>query len=286
MTSLKMNDDFWKAKLTIERRYFNGINQFKTKLNKILKTYSSLSDILQGINDYTESQEFQAIAHGEALRMVESTVVTNARTWKEAARKSTKGRQIYELLRDETSQSKVFQGIVKENASLIKSVPPYVSEKITKYITQETIKGRRPEEIAKEIRQYAPELSENRAKLIARTEVSKAQTAIIQSRAERLSMNYYTWDGAMDQRERPSHKIMQGVICDFRNPPAPEAILGIKSTLGHYHAGNCPNCRCSPVPVLDRDDAENKANKRNGRLKIVQGNSIVSISKAEFLRLF
>ena len=281
-----MNDDFWKSKLLIERRYFNGINQFKTKLNKILKTYSALSDILKGISDYAESDEFKQVAYNEALQMVASTSVTNARTWKEAAKKSTKGRQIYEALRDETSQSRVFNGLVKENATLIKSVPPYVADKITDYVHKETIKGRRPEDIAKEIRQYAPELSENRAKLIARTEASKAQTAIIQSRASRLSMNYYFWDGVMDQRERPSHKIMQGVICDFRNPPAPEAILGIKSTLGHYHAGNCPNCRCSPVPILDQDDAEYKAGKRNGRLKIVQGNSIVSISKAEFLRLF
>ena len=92
-----------------------------------------------------------------------------------------------------------------------------------------------------------------RARLIARTETSKATTALTQARAEELDLQWYLWRTSEDQRVRVSHRRMNNVIFNWKSPPAPEKLVGEKSTAGRYHAGNIWNCRCYPEPLLRFD---------------------------------
>jgi hypothetical protein len=49
---------------------------------------------------------------------------------------------------------------------------------------------------------------------------------------------------------RGSHRLLQGVLVQWSDPPSPEALFHERS-YGHYHAGNTFNCRCYPAPVLN-----------------------------------
>lgn len=88
------------------------------------------------------------------------------------------------------------------------------------------------------------------AKVIARTETAKLQTAITQDRATHLGSTAYIWRSSHDRRTRPSHRAMNDVLVFWRNndeqKPKLDDMFG--------NAGEFPNCRCSPHPVFDEDD--------------------------------
>lgn len=148
----------------------------------------------------------------------------------------------------------ILRAQIERNADMIKSLPLKVARQVNEHILRESLKGTRADDIAEQIKQYFPEASKAKANLIARTEVSKTSTAITQARSETMGINWYVWRTALDgQRVRPSHQKMEGVLVKWTDPPSPEALIGLRASLGHYHSGDCPNCRCYPEPVIDLD---------------------------------
>jgi uncharacterized protein with gpF-like domain len=69
------------------------------------------------------------------------------------------------------------------------------------------------------------------------------------ARSEDLNLTYFEWDTSQDQRVRPSHRLMSGMLVAWNDLPAPEKLAGIKSTLGKYAPGMCPNCRLHSLGV-------------------------------------
>ena len=162
------------------------------------------------------------------------------------------------------------------NASLIRTLPNDVAEKVVKNIAEEAIKGKRARSIEKIIRQDTDKHSRASARLIARTEVAKTQSAITKSRAQNLDMNWYVWRTALDgNRVRKSHRLMEGVIVNWNDPPSPEELAGEQS-VGHYHAGNIWNCRCYSEVLLDVDDVK-------WPHKVYRNGQITKMNKTEFM---
>ena len=95
-------------------------------------------------------------------------------------------------------------------------------------------------------------ISKSRISLIARTESSKASTALTEARAESLNLPWYVWRTSKDARVRSSHRHMDGVLIAWAEAPSPEALKGLKS-YGTYQAGNTFNCRCYPEPLIYLD---------------------------------
>ena len=213
---------------------------------------SDLFGWVDNIKEKLNSPEFNRYAESAASHMVTGLYVDNAKTWKQAAQQSMMGQNIYNMLRNELHGPVGFavQNLVKENAQLITSFPLTVAEEVNDYITREAMKGRRHEAIAEELMTKFPKITENRINLIARTETSKASTALTQARSVDLGIYWYIWRTSKDARVRSSHQHMDRVLVNFNDPPSPEALIGVRSTLGHYHAGNCPNCRCYVEPIV------------------------------------
>ena len=210
-------------------------------------------------------------------RMVTPLSVDNMRTWRQAARKSTKGKFLYRVLMEELDQGigHVINNQVISNASLIRTLPNDVAQKVTKNIAEEVLKGERARSIEQIIRQETDKHSRASARLIARTEVSKTQSALTQARSEQIDLRWYVWRTALDgDRVRKSHRLMEGVLVNWKDPPSPEELAGEKSS-GHYHAGNIYNCRCYPEPLLDIDDVR-------WPHKVYQNGQIISMGKRQF----
>ncbi len=197
-------------------------------------------------------------AEEAARSMVTMLFVDGARDWREAARMSGRGRDIYDALRTELlgPVGSAFYAEVGRNAELIRTLPLSVANRVTSYIADETAKGRRPDAIAEEIAAMFPRAARASAQLIARTEVAKTQGTLTRARAENAGIPAYVWRTSEDQRVRDSHRHMDGVIVLWDEPPSPERLIGKKNPPAPYHAGGIFNCRCVSLPLVRPDDVD------------------------------
>lgn len=202
-----------------------------------------------------EQEFFQRYAWQAAKRMIVGKLQGSAKTWQAAARENMKGGIIYAALRNEMAGSvgERVRELVQYNATLIRSLPSEVASQVAEHIANQAREGKRA---TASIPGLLAHVARARARLIARTETSKATTALTRARAEELDLQWYVWRSSLDQRVRLSHRRMNDVIFNWDQPPAPEKLVGEKSTAGHYHAGNIWNCRCYPEPLLRLDQVQ------------------------------
>ena len=262
-----MNQPLWMPKRRIEVVFRRALLDIAKGIVSRVGETRDPQLIVATLEHLAKTQDFIRLSEAIAMKMVTALFDDTGRTWREAARNNSMGREIYQALQKELlgARGERIRALVKENAALIKTLPKNIADDVTAYVARETVKGRRASDIADEIRMMFPKDTKARAQLIARTQVSMTQTNLVRVRAEDLGLNWYVWracgGNSGDGRTRSSHKHMSGVLVRWSDPPAPEDLFPLrrvdgtpyKNTLGHYHAGCCPNCRCYPEPVVDLD---------------------------------
>jgi SPP1 gp7 family putative phage head morphogenesis protein len=191
-----------------------------------------------------------AWAKQAAKRMVVGRAVANARTWRMAAREAMQGPRIHRALQQELSGpvGARVRELIERNAKLIKTFPREVAAVVAQRAAAQYAGGGRSSELSR----YDTILARAvrfRARLVARTEVSKASTALTQARSEELQLEWFIWRTSDDQRVRLAHRKMAGVLFQWSHLPSPEALVGEKS-YGRYAPGNIFNCRCYPEVLL------------------------------------
>ncbi len=252
-----MKKDDWKTTRLLQDSFLDTLSKLTDLFHYI--AFSAGDDKEKYINDmrnFQNSEPFNSFVYSAVRRMVTPIAVQNMRTWRMAAKKATRNPYLYRLLMREINQGlkSDIEIQIEENANLIKTLPTDVAKKVTKDISDMALKGMRASEIAKVIREQTDKHSRASAKLIARTEVSKTTTALTKARCDNLDLHWYVWRTMEDgDRVRKSHRIMEGVLVNWNEPPSPEVLAGEKS-VGNYHAGNIWNCRCYPEPLIEIDD--------------------------------
>ena len=276
-----MKYSIWRQSRRIENEYLKTLYTLCDMFKKIAQSVGEDQALyVQCMNQFQNSYQYEKYIMSAVKRMVTPLSDVNAKTWREAARKSTRGHFLYTLLVEELKQGKdvLINDQVLENAALIKTLPNDVAEKVVKEIANEALKGKRARSIEKVIRQETDKHSRASARLIARTEVAKTQSALTRVRAQSLDMQWYVWRTALDgKRVRPSHRLMEGVLVNWNDPPSPEALAGEKS-VGNYHAGNIWNCRCFSEILVDIDDVK-------WPHKVYRNGQIQMMTKGEFEKL-
>lgn len=273
-----MRFDLWRRARSVENEYLKSLFILCDMFKRIAN--SSQGDqalYIDRMNKFQNSLQYETFIMSAVKRMVTPLEVQNMQTWRKAARKSTRSKFLYNLLLEEMNQGigQIINNQVLENAALIRTLPNDVAQKVVQDIEKETIEGRRAEEIESIIRKYTDKHSRASARLIARTEVSKTQSALTQARAQQLDLQWYVWRTALDgDRVRKSHRLMEGVLVNWKDPPSPEELVGEKN-VGRYHAGNIWNCRCYSEPLLDIDDVK-------WPHKVYQSGQIVTMGKRQF----
>lgn len=116
--------------------------------------------------------------------------------------------------------------------------------------------GERPRSLAKELQQRFPELNYEETYLAMLTKCSIASSARTKYRALRMGRKWYIWSTAGDgDRVRKSHQTMEGIVCNWNDPPNPENLLnGSEGKL--EHPGYADKCRCIALPVISFDDLQ------------------------------
>jgi Uncharacterized protein, homolog of phage Mu protein gp30 len=231
--------------------------------------------------ELAETPAFREAAWRLAQGMVREAAKVNARNWREAAMKSTRARQIYSALQEEIATGRLgpeLHALAVRNAALIRSLPAKVAEQVTAKAAELEQRGARAQEIEAMLRQFAPQLAKSRVKLIARTEISRSETDLTRVRSERMGIDWYQWLTSRDTRVRASHRNMDNVLVAWGDPPQPEHLIGERSTLGNYHAGCAPNCRCEALPLADMNEIRWPA-------KAFNAGHISRMTRVEFARL-
>lgn len=122
---------------------------------------------------------------------------------------------------------------IAENTRLIKTIPPQYLGDVEGVIRRGVAQGLAPKELAKQI-EARFDVTMNRAKVIARDQVSKANSALTEHRQKDLGVDSYTWMSSDDARVRPTHRKADGNVYRWDKPP--------EFTDGH--PGNAVMCRC------------------------------------------
>jgi SPP1 gp7 family putative phage head morphogenesis protein len=133
------------------------------------------------------------------------------------------------------------------NVDLIKSIPDQYLGRVSETITGGWVQGIRWESLVEQV-QRDGEVTERRAKLIARDQTSKMNSAFNQERQQQVGIERYEWSTSEDERVRPSHADMDGKECRWDDPPIVDD--------EPVHAGEAINCRCTAIPIVDMEEMQ------------------------------
>jgi len=129
-----------------------------------------------------------------------------------------------------------------QNSLLIKDIPFKTSLQISQQVTQALVDGTNQNDTADSIFQIMSDrtdVSDSRAKLIARDQVSKLNGNLTKERQQDLGVDGYIWRTVGDERVRDTHEENDDQFFTWDNPPAETG-----------HPGEDIQCRCWAEPVL------------------------------------
>lgn len=144
------------------------------------------------------------------------------------------------------------------NASLIKSVATEFKQQISETIMTNVQSGKRSTDLITQIKERY-NVSQSRAKLIARDQTSKLNGSLVKARAQAVGSKTYIWSGTRDERnfKRTDHWVMNGKLCRWDDPTVysddggetwkkRKQIGGVEA-----HPSEDYNCRCNALPVVE-----------------------------------
>ncbi|GAB7197649.1 phage head morphogenesis protein [Dickeya oryzae] len=193
----------------------------------------SVTEILDALDSYTKI--IDGWAHRVAERFAMDVLKHNDAAWR--AQSLEIGQGLRNII-DNTPISQVVQSIISEQVKYIKSLPIQAADRvydIQNRAIEAVVAGERPDKFAQEIA-ASGDVAESRARMIARTEIGRASTALTQARASSAGSTGYIWRTADDGDVRHSHQKMEGKFVYWSGPPTLDGMTG--------HAGTLPNCRC------------------------------------------
>lgn len=189
----------------------------------------------------------------ELKALAERTVDFNRQRFNQAVR-AVLGVDIFTSVDGQALQI-AMRSWIRENTALIVNVNEQTMTEIGGLAQRAMRGGEGHRQIAKEIRRRF-RMTEARAKLIARDQISKLNGQITQQRNEALGVERYIWSTSEDERVRESHRVMNGKLCRWDDASVYSDDGGrtwnSRSSLGGYvgHPGSDFQCRCVSSPDL------------------------------------
>ena len=117
--------------------------------------------------------------------------------------------------------------------------------KLRQQVQANAFAGRRAKAMVQAIQQDFG-VSKNKAKFLARQETSLLMSKYREARYKEIGVSKYRWSGSMDERERHDHKVLEGEVFTWDNPPVVDRKTGRRA-----HPGEDYGCRCVAVPLID-----------------------------------
>lgn len=235
-------DPVWSSPRAAEMSYMRQLKSVGGRIRQIVTGTGDPDKKVALLRRYAET--IGPWAEAAASNMASHVNRSNLQVWQSATAKISEGlrRQLTTAVNGETLSE-----IIRRNATLIKDLPTGAADKIAALAGKATVSGMRAETLEKQV-QAMGDIGEIKAKRIALTEVSKASTSLTRVRAGTVGSEGYIWRTARDGDVRDSHARMEGKFVRWDDP---QMLDGFRC-----HAGEAPNCRCYPEPVIPKPGAD------------------------------
>ena len=151
---------------------------------------------------------------------------------------------------------------VKDNVRLIKSIPDQYLTQVESIVLGNMRAGMRPSAINQQLQDQFG-VTERRARVIARDQVSKASNGLAKKRMESSGFKYFQWIDSKDSRVRSRHKHIANKVTKYGKGIYSFSDLPIGEQGVPVAPGQPIQCRCVMRPVLE---SEVKANQKAGRV--------------------
>lgn len=132
----------------------------------------------------------------------------------------------------------VLKSTTRSNVNLIKSIPEEYFKTLENIVFTEVTQGSTATSMISQIVKLNGS-TKNRARVIARDQTAKLNSALTQKRSENLGIEEYVWRTAGDGRVRELHRRNNGKTFRWDSPP--------KET---GHPGHDIQCRCIAQPII------------------------------------
>ena len=224
-----------------ELQYGRQLRKIARHVGEIIKGFpvgdpAALPVLEKALAGYSEV--LRPWAETAAAAMVADVGRRDLKAWKKASADMSLALRI-EIATAPTGQT--FLALLAEQVAFITSLPIEAGRRVHELTIEGLANASRSGEIAKEILRSG-DVTVSRANLIARTEVARTSSLLVQARAQHIGSPGYFWETSRDSDVRPSHKKMQGQFVRWDSPPTLDGLTG--------HAGALPNCRCWERPVI------------------------------------
>lgn len=146
---------------------------------------------------------------------------------------------------------------VRENVRLIRTIPAQYLDRIERIVLQETVKGRSATSIINQIREVH-NVSENRARVIARDQSNKINGEITRQRQTALNIRAFRWRTVGDEAVRESHRLRNGKVYawapEFVGQRLADGTVLLDPTIDDIgYPGEDIQCRCIAEPIIELD---------------------------------
>lgn len=270
--------------LSIEAAYRAAISRLVTSWIPVRLKDMSPEHWLRELSSVSTRKAVIDASTKVAVHMVTRVNVSNVRSWRQAAYKAQGGPQIYHLLQEELRGpvGNATRDFVSDTARYLSNIHRDVARDLLKDISEAQSRGIRHEALVDLLKLRFPQVVNSKIKMLARTGVSSTSTALTRARSNYLGLPAFVWESSEDQRVRPSHRAMNGVVILWDDLPSPELLFRHKGNLGKYAPGDCPNCRCYPRPILTLEDI---FSSKISRVKLYGKGSIKTVTRSELYKL-
>ena len=239
-----------RIELQIERIYREIFKKVFTKERLERAEKGDKSVINKALKQLSTSDLYKEFCEKFAKKLATRGLAKEKGLWRKFY-EAAKQKHMFGLASTYTAfQKQVFEKIVKQNFKMIKSIPESMmkvwKQKDVTTLLRQVLEGKVGRgTFEAQLRKHGAK----NAKLIARTETAKLQTAISETRSREVGSVAYIWRSSNDRRTRPSHRKMNDVVVFWR--PYEEQPL-LDNMRGN--AGCFPNCRCHVLPIFDEED--------------------------------
>lgn len=235
------------------REWWRKVNQKATFYNKALSSVAK--QVSKFMNELWEAGREDAIettlikysaviepwAEAVSEKMLADVFLQDEKAWMQHSQRMARAMQV-EL--HTMPQGEIIRQLRAKQVRLIKSLPLEAAQQAHDLAFEAASQtGVRKEVIAAKIKQLG-EITEARALLIARTEISTSHEIIQQARAEWIGSEGYIWRTLRNRLVRKEHVELEGTFHRWDTPPIAER------NGARHHPGCFPNCRCYSEVVL------------------------------------
>lgn len=253
----------WKYPLALERQYTSSISRF---FQKRWKAYAAIAvPMMVPREDALEDLEPEPGTNGPAI----GGIVNIARTVDKFNKKELQAFKeiaIGEAFADDEPWVKnIIDSWSREQVSLITKASQDMLDTVARRIREGVKAGKSARQVTAMINADLPGISYRRARIIARDQTAKLNSALTQGRMADAGIETYIWSTSEDERVRgnptglypkalPSHYAMNGKICRWDDPT-----VWLENGEWVKRAGNAPYfhpgmdilCRCVAIPNWD-----------------------------------